>query len=252
MHLSVILGASLIVGSSFIASESASQNAASSAEALSSSGESAANYIEGAQWTYPSLADIFANTRFAAAEVIVDCAILPTGHLANCSVISQGKPADIETRKAIGVAYLRHAVVDPKTIDGGIQPGDRVRFHYDWHNLPASDLADASRFPRFDDADGTRYVHSVWTYPPANKAAQYYPERASSERVGDSVVLYCEIKTDGSLTACQVINDQHPEYGFGLNTAEMFEKYCHVAPASVDGGIKKGDYKLFTYIWAMG
>lgn len=223
--------------------------AAAQDNAASSSTEATANYIENAPWTLPSLADIYDNASDPTANVIVDCAVLPTGHVSDCSVVSQGDPAKVETRKAIGVAYLRRAFVDPKSIPGGILPGDRVQFHYNWPDLMVSDLAEAAVLPVMDKDIQARYAHSAWRYPSAGDMLSVYPDHAAEEEISDIVDFSCRIVRNGSMAACQVLYDPRPQYGFGPVTILMFQKLTHVDPKTVAGGVQDGDYKLFTYFW---
>jgi len=40
-------------------------------------------------------------------------------------------------------------------------------------------------------------------------------------------------------------------YRFGYSTATAFAWYSHVDPATIDGGIKPGDFKIFIYKWVL-
>ena len=48
------------------------------------------------------------------------------------------------------------------------------------------------------------------------------------------------------------MNEAPKDYDFGVTTATLFVKYTHVDPATVDGGIRPGDYKVFIYKWQLG
>ena len=206
-----------------------------------------ANYIEGATWTYPSLSDILSiSKQRLGAYVNVDCAIKFDGHVKDCSVIPLSEGIDAEMANAIKGAYQQRAVVDPKSIDGGIQPGDRVRFIYNFNHLPESDVADASSLP---DLSQKHSIAGNWTFPNANVMIRNFPERAANDHIGDTLVLSCDVASDGSIPSCQLLADLEPSYGFASATVNLFIKYAHVDPASVGGGIPEGANHLFTYNW---
>ncbi len=93
-------------------------------------------------------------------------------------------------------------------------------------------------------AGAPRYIAGNWTYPapqPLNDALKDYS--------GGQVVLDCAAAADGHLTQCDVLKDGTFPRPAGPLVAEVFVKYCHVDPASVDGGVKDGDRHKFTYKW---
>ena len=97
-----------------------------------------------------------------------------------------------------------------------------------------------------------RYAHAKWTYPDSEQMAKLYPMRAENERVSGIAVIACLITPDGYMDRCAVANEAPKDYGFGVATATAFVKYTRVDPSTVEGGIKPGDFKVFTYKWLMG
>ncbi len=81
--------------------------------------------------------------------------------------------------------------------------------------------------------------------------AALFPARAQDARVSGIAVIACLISVDGFMERCGVINEYPKDYGFGVATATAFVKYTRVDPASVQGGIKAGDFKVFTYKWLL-
>ncbi len=222
----------------------------SHAQDAASAAPATASYIEGGKWNYPGLDDILAAGQAIYGDVSVDCALRPNGHVEGCLVTPLDDKTQPDQQNAIGAAYQLHATADPSSIDGGIQPGDRVRFHYDFNNLPASDIAGAAGLPLLDPAH--KVATGAWTYPTGDVMARHYPSAAVDKAVESRVVLDCRVAADGSIPACRVLAELNPDYGFGEVTADMFTRYTHVDPASVTGGIPDGAYKLFTYVWTIG
>jgi len=97
-----------------------------------------------------------------------------------------------------------------------------------------------------------RYARAKWTYPGSNQMADMYPEKAQDNRQEGMAKIVCVIAADGTLDRCAVMNETPASYGFGVATATAFVKYAHVDPATVGGGIKPGDYKVFLYKWQLG
>ncbi|MGZ3306695.1 MAG: hypothetical protein ACXU8U_12615 [Asticcacaulis sp.] len=97
-----------------------------------------------------------------------------------------------------------------------------------------------------------RYAHAHWTYPNATQMADAYPPKAQAETVSGMAVIACAIAGNGSITGCKIVAEDPKSYGFGYVTAQVFIKFTHVDPASVEGGIRPGDYKLFKYYWKIG
>lgn len=207
-----------------------------------------ASYIEGGKWTYPSLSGMLNYGNSFFARITVDCALLLNGHVDGCYAAALDDKTDKKTRNIIGTAYQQYAVVDPTSIQGGIQPDDRVQFHYDWTNLPASDIDDAKELPVL----GSGATAGTWSFPTGEEMAASYPPDAVEDRVDDTVMIYCQLAPNGSLSSCQVLADLRPKYGFGKATANLFVGYSHVDPATVSGGIQPGAYHLFTYKWSLG
>ena len=97
-----------------------------------------------------------------------------------------------------------------------------------------------------------RYAHAQWTYPGADVMANSYPRRAQDERQEGAATILCVIASDGQMDRCYIARESPKNEGFGMATAAAFVKYARVDPATVEGGIKPGDFKLFTYIWQLG
>ena len=97
-----------------------------------------------------------------------------------------------------------------------------------------------------------RYAHAKWTYPNAGQMVDIYPGKAHDKGVEGLATIVCAVAKDGYMDKCAVMKEAPTDYDFGVTTATLFVKYCHVDPATVDGGIKPGDYKVFTYKWLLG
>ena len=97
-----------------------------------------------------------------------------------------------------------------------------------------------------------RYAGAHWTYPSVTDARDFNPNIAALHDQEDRVTISCRVNVDGTLTACAVIADTNPKFGFGPATVAMFEAKCHVDPTSVAGGVQAGDVKKFTYVWQPG
>ncbi len=110
-----------------------------------------------------------------------------------------------------------------------------------------------SAVPHIDyDAIKARYVHAKWTYATAEEAAQAYPRQAQDSRVQGATQIACFIQPDGHLNRCVVLAESPAGYGFGKTTSDLFVKFVHVEPASVEGGIQSGDFFVFIYKWQLG
>jgi hypothetical protein len=82
--------------------------------------------------------------------------------------------------------------------------------------------------------------------------ANLFPSQAQDQHVSGIAVIACLIAPDGYMDRCAVINEAPKNYGFGVATATAFVKYTRVDPSSIEGGIKPGDFKVFTYKWLLG
>lgn len=213
-----------------------------------------ANYIEGGKWTYPTYAEVFNTRSTARGDVVIDCALAPSGHVTSCVVTLATPGTTPDTDKLIGLAYLQYASVDPASIDGGVLPGDRVKFHYSTRDLSHSDLADAAKLTvSAADADMTaRYQGSRWTYPPGDVMLRSYPQDAVNQAVAGTAVIDCQIAPSGAMSSCSLISESPAGYGFGDATVRVFVDNCHVDPATVADGIQPGDHHRFTYKWTIG
>lgn len=107
--------------------------------------------------------------------------------------------------------------------------------------------------PHIDyNAIEARYAHAKWTYATAEAAAEAYPREAEDSRIQGAAQIACFIKPDGQLSRCVVLAESPEGYGFGKTTSDLFVKFVHVDPASVDGGIQPGDFKVFVFNWRIG
>jgi hypothetical protein len=116
-------------------------------------------------------------------------------------------------------------------------------------NSASSDSASADAGSIVPPEMAARYAHAKWSYPASDQMADLYPDRAAEEAQPGVAVIACEIKPDGSLDPCIIGGEAPKEYGFGVATATLFVKFAHVDPATVDGGIQPGDFKVFTFKW---
>ncbi len=217
----------------------AAQQASSSSAAASSE---AGAYIDGGTWTYPTLEQVIATSFNLGSNVVIDCGVAKTGHMTDCYVAeadgSPVKPRD----KNVGVAYLAYAVVDPASI-GGVQPGDRVQFHYNWTDLFHSSLQDAKKLPMASADQMARYKTSKWKIP--SQMSKFDTMMLKSEYKSGAAMVDCLIAPDGTMQACTVLAEYPEGNGMGAMTAKGFQKYTSVDPATVIGGIQPGDHRTF-------
>ncbi len=94
-----------------------------------------------------------------------------------------------------------------------------------------------------------RYDHAKWTYPGPEAIAEAYPRRAQDQRIQGVAAVTCYISPDGQMSKCLLLGENPPREGFGDATVTLFTKYGRVDPATVDGGIQDGDFKVFTLNW---
>lgn len=215
---------------------------ATNAQAMQDAGVStSAFYIEGGEWTYPALQDVVVVGFDINADATVDCAVIPSGRLSECFVTeANGKPAG-KAAKNIGLAYLAHASVKPDSIEGGVQPGDRIKFRFVWNDLRHSDLSDAAKMPVVDPAMALRYKGAKWTFP---KDSHLTPKLEMREAVA---VFDCMIKPDGHMSKCDLLAQAPAGTTFGKIITSLFEAEGSVDPATVEGGIQPGDHRLSKY-----
>ena len=115
-----------------------------------------------------------------------------------------------------------------------------------------SSASSASTAPALDyNAIKARYTHAHWTYPGSEQMADAYPREAQDSRIQGAAQIACFIKPDGYISRCVVMAEAPKGYNFGLATAGAFQKYAHVDPASVDGGIQAGDFYVFVFKWML-
>ncbi len=97
-----------------------------------------------------------------------------------------------------------------------------------------------------------RYIGGDWTYPGSDEMGDLYPPRAQDNEIEGTVTIDCAVNATGRVTGCDILSESPAGYGFGLATVKAFIHYAHVDPASVDGGLRDGDRKKFTYKWTLG
>jgi len=98
---------------------------------------------------------------------------------------------------------------------------------------------------------GPRYVSGKWTYPTSDQMQDLYPDRALENEVEGTVVIDCTINASGRVTGCDVLSETPKGYGFGAATVKGFLKGSKVEPSSVEGSLRDGDRKKFTYKWTL-
>jgi len=117
----------------------------------------------------------------------------------------------------------------------------------------AEDQATASSSvasPHLDyDAIKARYAHARWSYPGSKQIADAYPPRAQDSHIQGAAQVACFIQPDGDLKRCVILSESPEHEGFGAATCDLFLKYSHVDPNTVDGGIQDGDFKVFILKW---
>lgn len=96
-----------------------------------------------------------------------------------------------------------------------------------------------------------RYANSKWTYPSSEAMANKYPLQALNDNISGAVVLACTILPDGDMDKCGIMAEAPKGYGFGMATAAAFVIGAKVDPSTVEGGIKPGDFYVFTYRWLL-
>lgn len=196
-------------------------------------------YIDGGAWTYPTLAEVISGGDRFITKVDLDCALKADGSVDSC--IALGADVSNDAAKVVAAAYVRHAHVDPVSIDGGILPGDRHVFHYIWADLPHSDLADAARLPVVPPEMAARYAGATYHANPDVRVT--YPHEAERQTVPGVVVLNCFYAADGHFDRCDIVAEVPLGVGFG-KSAIALNLGAGVDPASVTGGVQPGDHKI--------
>ena len=97
--------------------------------------------------------------------------------------------------------------------------------------------------------NGAAYITGDWTYPTAEAVKEFYPPRAHEDEIDGAVTLDCEVRVDGSVSACELISENPRGYAFGASTITMFIKHARLDPASIPGGLKAGSWHRFAYKW---
>ncbi len=117
----------------------------------------------------------------------------------------------------------------------------------------SADATSSSAAPHIDyDAIKARYAHAHWTYPNSRQIAEAYPRRAQDSHIQGIAQVACFIQADGRMKRCVVLTEDPKDEGFGAVTQDLFLKYAHVDPTSVDGGIQPDDFYVFTLKWLLG
>ncbi len=123
----------------------------------------------------------------------------------------------------------------------------------DWQNLPPSQMVDGPPPPSASGASaaqgGPRYLAGTWRYPDIDEAIAAWPQAARDNHIEGTVVLDCTVVPTGQVDACVVVSESPAGYGFGNAAVDMFVHYASVDPKSIDGGLKGGEHKTFTYMW---
>lgn len=75
----------------------------------------------------------------------------------------------------------------------------------------------------------------VWiSRPTAEQVGRLYPERALERGVTGSATLWCGIRANGTMTACQVVDETPAGAQFGKAALAMAQ-YFRISPLTVDG-----------------
>jgi protein TonB len=86
--------------------------------------------------------------------------------------------------------------------------------------------------------------------PDARAFEKYYPSRALEREKTGKVRLRCKVTANGSLTGCQVLNEDPPNWGFGDASMKITREFS-VNPATADGRPTDGGVIEFTVSWTM-
>lgn len=118
-------------------------------------------------------------------------------------------------------------------------------------NLPSSTETPTPTPPSTATNFEPRYITGKWSYPNTDNEVAYYPPKALEQNKAGLATVDCELDHEGFVVACRIVSEDPKGYDFGYMTASMFINFAHVDPASVEGGLKDGDRRKFTYKWSL-
>ena len=70
--------------------------------------------------------------------------------------------------------------------------------------------------------------------PNGDEVADAYPERAQRLGIDGRARLSCRVTGAGALSACDILSEDPPEYGFG-GAALRLSRYFQLRPTTADG-----------------
>ena len=70
--------------------------------------------------------------------------------------------------------------------------------------------------------------------PDPNQFAALYPRAAQSQHASGHTKMSCKVRTDGTLTACAIVEETPPNMGFGEATLKA-APYFKMRPKTIDG-----------------
>lgn len=152
----------------------------------------------------------------------IDCTVTVQGTLRNCTVLSE-KPAG-EGFGAAGLALASQFVMKPALRDGKPVEGP-VTIPIEWPDMRAGSLTRLGN----PDADGitNRVVSNVpWSQAPSvDDVIAAYPPKARAAKVGGRATLDCTLTKTGTLSRCNVLQEEPNAYGFSAAARQLVPKF---------------------------
>ena len=87
--------------------------------------------------------------------------------------------------------------------------------------------------------------------PNGDDLARYYPDRAQSLGKTGRAVISCTVTGKGTLTACSVVSEDPPDFGFGEAALKM-SRLFQMRPKQADGQAVEGGTVRIPLSFALG
>lgn len=186
---------------------------------------------------------------------VIRCDVSVQGALLNCAVVSE-TPKDAGFGGA-AIALTPQFVMKPATHNG-------VPIPYQGLVIPISfvrpSLTTGSHIPGGESMSASGLVWrdrvlagAPWTVAPTYADVQAaYPAKARTDGVGGHAVVDCTFRSDGTLTACNVVSEDPKREGFGPAARQLAGRFR--GPAATPDGGSLGGYHVqipFTFPTAM-